>query len=112
MRGRYMEDGGFHTVKVYSYNPNGYGLYCMSGNVAEWCNTAYHESMMEVAHDLNMDYTYDAKDEEPAVRKRKVIRGGSFKDIGWYLTTAARSYEYQDTAKCYIGFRNVMTHLG
>jgi len=23
-----------------------------------------------------------------------------------------RTYEYQDTAKSYIGFRNVMTHLG
>jgi hypothetical protein len=29
-----------------------------------------------------------------------------------YLQVGARSYEYQDTAKCYIGFRNVMTHLG
>ena len=30
MRGRYFEDGGFHTVKVFSYNPNGWGLYCMA----------------------------------------------------------------------------------
>jgi hypothetical protein len=26
--------------------------------------------------------------------------------------TSTRSYEYQDTAKSYIGFRNVVTHLG
>ena len=26
MRGRYMEDGGFHTVSVTSYNPNDYGF--------------------------------------------------------------------------------------
>jgi hypothetical protein len=26
--------------------------------------------------------------------------------------TSTRSYEYQDTAKSYIGFRNVMTHMG
>ncbi|MEN9978310.1 MAG: hypothetical protein RLZZ569_935, partial [Bacteroidota bacterium] len=112
MRGRYFEDGGFHTVKAYSYNPNGWGLYCMAGNVAEWCETAYDESMYEFSHDINSDYRYDAYDWDPPALKRKVLRGGSWKDIGYYLMTSTRSYEYQDTAKSYIGFRNVMTHLG
>jgi len=112
MRGRYFEDGGFHTVKVYSYNPNAYGLYCMAGNVAEWCNTAFDESAYEFTHDLNSEYAYDAKDDDHPVKKRKVIRGGSWKDIGYYLQNSTRTFEYQDTAKCYIGFRNVMTHLG
>lgn len=31
----FSADGGFFTVKVSSYNPNDYGLFCMSGNVAE-----------------------------------------------------------------------------
>ncbi|NBU92656.1 MAG: hypothetical protein EBR54_02540 [Flavobacteriia bacterium] len=112
MRGRYFEDGGFHTVKVYSYNPNAYGLYCMAGNVAEWCNSAFDESAYEFTHDLNTEYVYDALDDDPPVKKRKVIRGGSWKDVGYYLQNGTRTYEYQDTAKCYIGFRNVMTHLG
>ena len=112
MRGRYFEDGGFQTVKVYSYNPNNWGLYCMAGNVSEWCETAFDESMYEVQHDLNPDYRYDAKDWDPPVMKRKVIRGGSWKDVGYYLMCGTRTYEYQDTAKSYIGFRNVMTHLG
>lgn len=112
MRGRYFEDGGFHTVKVYSYNPNAFGLYCMAGNVAEWCNSAFDESSYEFTHDLNSEFAYDAKDYEPSVKKRKVIRGGSWKDVGYYLQNGTRTFEYQDTAKCYIGFRNVMTHLG
>ncbi len=112
MRGRYFEDGGFHTVKAYSYNPNGWGLYCMAGNVAEWCETAYDESMYEFSHDLNTEYRYDALDWDPPSMKRKIIRGGSWKDIGYYLMTSTRSYEYQDTAKSYVGFRNVATHLG
>jgi formylglycine-generating enzyme required for sulfatase activity len=112
MRGRYFEDGGFHTVKAYSYNPNGWGLYCMSGNVAEWCETAYDESMYEFSHDLNTDHRYDAMDWDPPSMKRKVLRGGSWKDIGYYLQTSTRTFEYQDTAKSYIGYRNVMTHLG
>jgi formylglycine-generating enzyme len=112
MRGRYFEDGGFHTVKAYSYNPNGWGLYCMAGNVSEWCETAYDESMYEFSHDLNTEYRYNAMDWDPPSMKRKVLRGGSWKDVGYYLQTSTRTYEYQDTAKSYVGFRNVMTHLG
>lgn len=112
MRGRYFEDGGFHTVKVFSYNPNNWGLYCMAGNVAEWCETAYDESMYEFSNDLNTEHRYDAMDWDPPSMKRKVTRGGSWKDIGYYLQNGTRSWEYQDTAKSFIGFRNVMTHLG
>jgi formylglycine-generating enzyme required for sulfatase activity len=112
MRGRYFEDGGFHTVKVYSYNPNAFGLYCMAGNVSEWCSSAYEKAASEFTHDMNSENQYDAKDGDHFNRKRKVIRGGSWKDIGFYLMNSTRTYEYQDTAKCYIGFRNVMTHLG
>jgi len=112
MRGNYIDDGGFHTVKINSYNPNDFGLYCMAGNVAEWTSNAFDESAYNFAHDLNPDYLYDAKQDDPEVLKRKVIRGGSWKDIGYYLQTGTRTYEYQDTAKCYIGFRCVMTYLG
>lgn len=112
LRGNYIDDGGFHTVDVFSYNPNDFGLYCMAGNAAEWTSNAFDESAYNFAHDLNMDYTYHAKESDPPALKRKVIRGGSWKDVGYYLQTGTRTYEYQDTAKCYIGFRNVMTYLG
>lgn len=112
MRGSYVDDGGFHPVNVYQYNPNGFGLYCMSGNVSEWTSNAFDESAYDFQHDLNPDYIYEAKEKEANVLKRKVIRGGSWKDLGYYLQTSARTYEYQDTAKCYLGFRNVMTYLG
>lgn len=112
MRGRYDDDGGVQTVKVTSYHPNDYGLYCMAGNVAEWTSTAFDESMYEFSHDMNPEYQYNALDHDPISMKRKVIRGGSWKDIGYYLQTGTRTYEYQDTAKSYIGFRCVMSFLG
>ncbi len=112
MRGNYIDDGGFQTVKAYEYNPNNYGLYCMAGNVAEWTSNAFDESAYTYTHDQNTDYTYDAKDEEHYTKKRKVIRGGSWKDIGFYLQTGTRTYEYQDTAKSYIGFRCVISYIG
>lgn len=111
-RGNYPEDGGLYTVKADAYFPNNYGLYCMSGNVAEWTETAYHESAYTHEHDLNPNYTYNAQDGDPEVFKRKVIRGGSWKDISYYLQTGTRHWEYQDTTKSYIGFRCALTFLG
>lgn len=112
MRGSYIDDGGFHSVYIYSYNPNDFGLYCMAGNVSEWTSNAFDESAYDFEHDLNPDYVYEAQEKDANVLKRKVIRGGSWKDIGYYLQNSTRTYEYQDTAKCYVGFRNVMTYLG
>ncbi len=112
MRGNYIDDGGVYTVKVTSYWPNDYGLYCMAGNVAEWTSNAFDESAYSFIHDLSPDYSYNADDNDLPALKRKVIRGGSWKDVGYFLQTGTRSYEYQDTAKCYIGFRCVMSFLG
>jgi sulfatase modifying factor 1 len=111
-RGSYEGDGGIYTVKVTSYWPNDYGLYCMAGNVSEWTSNAYDESAYSFTHDISTDYVYDAKETDPPALKRKVIRGGSWKDVMFYLQTGTRTYEYQDTAKCYIGFRCVMSFLG
>ncbi|MBK5286252.1 MAG: SUMF1/EgtB/PvdO family nonheme iron enzyme [Bacteroidia bacterium] len=112
MRGNYMDDGGTYTVKVTAYWPNDYGLYNMAGNVSEWTSNAFDESAYNFTHDVSTDYTYDAKDSDPPSMKRKVIRGGSWKDVMWHLQNGTRTYEYQDTSKCYIGFRCVMSFLG
>ena len=84
----------------------------MSGNVSEWTETAYSPNAYSVIHDLNPDIKYDAKDDDPAQYKLKVIRGGSWKDIYYFLQTNTRDFEYQDSAKSYIGFRCAMTFLG
>lgn len=111
-RGDYPEDGGQWTVKADAYFPNDYGLYNMSGNVSEWTSSAYTENAVSFIHDLNPDIKYDAKEEDPEGYKRKVIRGGSWKDIGYFLRTGTRHYEFQDSAKSYIGFRCVLTLMG
>ena len=112
MRGNYIDDGGAYTVKGTSYWPNDYGLYCMAGNVGEWTSNAYEEHSYSFSHDLSTNFEYEAKEDDSPALKRKVIRGGSWKDIGWYCQTSSRSYEFQDTSKCYIGFRCVMSFLG
>lgn len=111
-RGNYPEDGGMTTVKADMYFPNDYGLYNMAGNVAEWTETAYEPNAYSFVHDLNPDLKYDAKEEDPDALKRKVIRGGSWKDIGYFLQNGTRHWEFQDTTKSYIGFRCALTFLG
>jgi formylglycine-generating enzyme required for sulfatase activity len=84
----------------------------MAGNVAEWTNNQFMENAYSFTHDLNPDLEIDAQTSDKEVLKRKVVRGGSWKDIAYFCQTGTRTFEYQDTAKCYIGFRCVQTFLG
>ena len=112
LRGNYIADGGEKTIKTASYNPNSYGLYDMSGNVAEWTSNTYDESSFSYTHDMNSHNPFDAREGDHEVLKRKVIRGGSWKDIAYFIQNSTRTFEYQDTAKSYIGFRCAVDFLG
>ncbi|MBP6283819.1 MAG: SUMF1/EgtB/PvdO family nonheme iron enzyme [Paludibacteraceae bacterium] len=111
-RGNYTVDGFMIAAQVASFPPNNYGLYDMSGNVAEWTSSAYHESNYSFVNDLNPSYQYNAKASDPEIMKRKVIRGGSWKDIGYYLQCGTRTYDYQTESRSYIGFRCVRSVIG
>ena len=43
---------------------------------------------------------------------KKIIRGGSWKDVAYYLQVSTRDYEYADSARSFIGFRTVQDYLG
>ncbi|TAG57687.1 MAG: gliding motility lipoprotein GldK [Cytophagales bacterium] len=104
-RGNYYDDGFMYTSPVGSYFSNDYGLYDMSGNVSEWCEDAFYESAVPVVWDMNPTY-FDDKE------KRKILRGGSWKDVAYYLELGTRTFEYADSTKSFIGFRCAMTYLG
>ncbi len=107
-RGDYAADGAVYTWRADAAWPNDFGLYNMAGNVAEWTNSYFYEGSYNFMHDLSPDVRYNAKNGDNIREKRKVLRGGSWKDVGFYLQCGTRSYEYQDTAKSYIGFRSVI----
>lgn len=110
--GNYLKDGHLITSKVASFSPNEFGLYDMAGNVAEWTSTAYLESGPEIMSDINPEYRYNAAKEDPYALKKKVVRGGSWKDVAHFIRSDMRSSEYQNEQRSYIGFRCVRTQVG
>ena len=105
LRGDYAADQAVYTVEAKSYLPNDYNLYNMAGNVAEWTNSSYNAGSYEYVSSLNPNMSFD-------VEKRKVVRGGSWKDVAYFLRVSSRDFEYSDTSRSYIGFRTVQDYLG
>ena len=112
MDGDYVRDGHVITSPVGTYSANDFGLYDMAGNVSEWTSTAYSESVDKLTADINPEYRYDAAKEDPYRMKRKIVRGGSWKDVANNIRSDLRTWEYQNEQRSYIGFRNVRTQIG
>ena len=111
-KGDYTGDGNLISTRVGAYSPNSNGLYDMAGNVAEWTSTAYTESGVLQADDINPDIHYNAAPQDPYRMKKKVVRGGSWKDVNAFIRSDARPWEYQNEQRSYIGFRCVRTQVG
>ncbi|SHG57168.1 protein involved in gliding motility GldK [Winogradskyella jejuensis] len=105
LRGDYAADQALYTVEADAFEPNDFNLYNMAGNVSEWVNSSYSTSSYEFMSSIN-----------PSVNdknnQRKVVRGGSWKDVAYYLQVSSRDYEYADSARSYIGFRTVQDYMG
>jgi formylglycine-generating enzyme len=116
-RGNFFDDGYAYTSPIMAFFPNDWGLWDTSGNVSEWCLDDFNPASVPTVWDLNPQYIdprttkgnakYDDK-----VPPKKVVRGGSWKDVAYYLETGTRAYEYRDSSRAYIGFRCALTNLG
>ena len=110
-RGDYASDNALYTVEAKSYWPNDYGLYNMAGNVSEWTESAYDKGAYEFDSGLNPNVNNGAYTND-SINLRKVVRGGSWKDVAYFLRVSTRDYEYQKQKRSYIGFRTVQDYLG
>ncbi len=109
-------DGYERLAPVKQYQPNGYGLYDMAGNVWEWCADLYHHDYYKTFdtetvadNPAGPDTSFDPM--EPHVQKR-VIRGGSFLCNDTYCSgyrAAARMKSTEDTGMSHLGFRCVVS---
>ncbi len=105
LRGDYAADQALYTVEAKSYDPNDFNLYNMAGNVSEWVHGSYDPGSYEYMSTINPNVN------DPN-NQRKVVRGGSWKDVAYYLQVSTRDYEYADSARSYIGFRTVQDYMG
>ncbi|MCZ8514244.1 formylglycine-generating enzyme family protein [Paenibacillus filicis] len=95
-----MSDGYAGTAPVTAFEPNGYGLYQMSGNVWEWCSDWFSPTFHVNGPRINPV--------GPSRGTSRVLRGGSYLCHKSYCNryrVAARSQNTPDSSTGNIGFR-------
>lgn len=99
-RAGYAADGYAFTAPVDAYYPNEWGLYNMSGNVAEWVEDAYSATYL-ILSDFNPYHIDEAE-------SRHVVRGGSWASDEFYVGVGVRDAQEKAEASPYVGCRCVM----
>ncbi|MBE8471116.1 formylglycine-generating enzyme family protein [Streptomyces justiciae] len=100
-------DGYRGTAPVDAFQPNGFGLYNMSGNVWEWCSDWWG---VEHRGDRSGQGAAPRGPLGPADGTRRVIRGGSYMCHVSYCNryrVAARTSNTPDSSSGHTGFRCV-----
>jgi formylglycine-generating enzyme len=137
--GTVNNDGDIIIAEVATYPPNDFGLYNMAANVSEWVYDIYRPLSYQDFDDLNpvrknssgdsQDiYGYKWKDDD--VKKEiqvtdakesyrslvndrlRVYKGGSWKDLAYWMSPGTRRFLTQDDAGNSIGFRCAMISIG
>jgi formylglycine-generating enzyme required for sulfatase activity len=92
-------DGHAATAPALSFEPNGYGLFNMSGNIWEWTADTLRLKSLKRA----------ARQRMKTQRGWKILKGGSFlchRSYCYRYRIAARSYNAPDSSTSHLGFRS------
>lgn len=117
-----LNDGAMITTYIYDYPPNDFGLYNMAGNVNEWVQDLYRPLSFQDFEDLNPVRVNDFLDSERGYDSQgynslitntiRVYKGGSWKDVAYWMSPGTRRFIEQDSATSTIGFRCAMIQAG
>ncbi|MGB0977173.1 MAG: SUMF1/EgtB/PvdO family nonheme iron enzyme [Prolixibacteraceae bacterium] len=90
-RSHQVDDNQMLTAPVKTYQPNGFGLYDMLGNVAEWTRTSYNYYV-----------------EPNKTKEYKIVKGGSWRDRPEKSTAQERNYYFPWQRVTKVGFRVII----
>jgi formylglycine-generating enzyme len=123
-----LNDGALITSYIYEFPPNDYGLYNMAGNVSEWVQDIYRpmsyqdfddlnpirrDGFLDDARGYNSDFENNPESFTSLITDRaRVYKGGSWKDVAYWMSPGTRRYLDQDSATATIGFRCAMIRAG
>jgi len=96
-RDRNADDGYKYVAPVGSYEPNGFGLYDMAGNVLEWVRDYYAEDYYRFSPEVDP--------EGPGHGENRVMKGGEWTFSAVNLRCAFRGWARPDLAFYNGGFR-------
>lgn len=114
------EDSNLDRIAVYKHNensmcdtgtrkPNGYGLYDMNGNVAEYCQDWYQPDISTLDGSLCVDAADSTKCANGAVGTNRVVRGGYYAQDARYCRASNRAQYRPNECKTEVGCR-LMTY--
>lgn len=128
-----LNDGALITSYIYEFPPNDFGLYNMAGNVSEWVMDVYRPLSYQDFDDLNpirrdgfldgatgngRENLYNNIEKDPGTftslitDKARVYKGGSWKDVAYWMSPGTRRFLDEDSATATIGFRCAMIRAG
>jgi gliding motility-associated lipoprotein GldJ len=123
-----LNDGALITSYIYEFPPNDYGLYNMAGNVSEWVQDTYRPTSFQDFDDLNpirrdgfldpsagynSDFEKNPESFTSLITDRaRVYKGGSWKDVAYWMSPGTRRFLDYDSSTATIGFRCAMIKAG
>jgi formylglycine-generating enzyme required for sulfatase activity len=108
---RGYDDGHAQTAPAASFAANGFGLFDVEGNVAEWCADWHDDRAYSAGAGAASDGAATGSPSPvvdpagPPAGDERVVRGGSWADEASFLRVSRRYFDKPATHKVFIGFR-------